>query len=458
MAKKLSGQTFVVTGTLKGYSRTEAKKEIQALGGKVTGSVSRNTDCVVVGEDAGSKADKAKQLGIKTLNEAGFKRLLGGASKKATKKKVAKKATKKKATKKADTPVKAQPADQKAATITSTELRQYVSKIKKLLTQRDYSVIDSGIELARSLDNPAVFEELLKGCTTKKGQLIRNKIFTGTGPAQPYLNHALLGMIAYAPEDCTAAVTLRQSVTRLAMVLSSTGPLAKFKNLKSLDLTGSEDLQDLDGLTNCTKLTELDLGGSESLQNVDGLTNCAKLTSLNLNDCTSLHNIDGLANCTELTSLSLGDCGSLHNIDGLANCPKLTSLWLGDCGSLQNVDGLVNSTKFTELCLQDCKFLQNIDGLANCANLKELSLYRCSSLQTVDSLANCTQLAHLDLYDCISLQNVDGLANLPKLAFLNMGVNTSPKPKPHPPTMMNHRTYVVAYQERIKKAMKSRGK
>ena len=114
MAKKLSGQTFVVTGTLEGYSRAEAKKEIEALGGKVSGSVSSNTDCVVVGADAGSKADKAKKLGIKMLNEAAFKRLLGGTKKKATKKKaakkkktgkkvakkVAKKATKKKATKK----------------------------------------------------------------------------------------------------------------------------------------------------------------------------------------------------------------------------------------------------------------------------------------------------------------------------------------------------------------------
>ena len=79
MAKKLSGQTFVVTGTLAGYSRAEAKKEIEALGGKVSGSVSANTDCVVIGADPGSKADKAKQLGIKTLNEAAFKRLLGKA-------------------------------------------------------------------------------------------------------------------------------------------------------------------------------------------------------------------------------------------------------------------------------------------------------------------------------------------------------------------------------------------
>jgi hypothetical protein len=116
MTKKLSGQTFVVTGTLEGFSRAEVKSAIEALGGKVTGSVSTNTDCVVVGADAGSKADKAMQLGIKTLNEAAFKRLLGGATKKVTKKKATKKAaekvvrkksTKKKATKKKSTTMKA---------------------------------------------------------------------------------------------------------------------------------------------------------------------------------------------------------------------------------------------------------------------------------------------------------------------------------------------------------------
>ena len=100
MVKKLSGQTFVVTGTLEGFSRAEAKKAIETLGGKVSGSVSANTDCVVVGEDPGSKADKAKQLGIKILNEAAFKGLIGGTAKKATKKAAKKKTTKKKAAKK----------------------------------------------------------------------------------------------------------------------------------------------------------------------------------------------------------------------------------------------------------------------------------------------------------------------------------------------------------------------
>ena len=77
-----------------------------------------------------------------------------------------KKVATQKATNKTDTSAKAQPADQTAgATITSAELKQHVSKIKKLLTQRDCTFIDSGIELARSLNEAAVFEELLKGCS-----------------------------------------------------------------------------------------------------------------------------------------------------------------------------------------------------------------------------------------------------------------------------------------------------
>ncbi|MGJ3246934.1 MAG: NAD-dependent DNA ligase LigA [Elainellaceae cyanobacterium] len=66
----LSGQTFVITGTLPSLKRSEAKERIEAAGGKVTSSVSKNTDYLVVGDDAGSKLDQAKSLGITQLSEA----------------------------------------------------------------------------------------------------------------------------------------------------------------------------------------------------------------------------------------------------------------------------------------------------------------------------------------------------------------------------------------------------
>ncbi|PUE33039.1 DNA ligase (NAD(+)) LigA [Limnohabitans sp. Jir61] len=68
----LAGQTFVLTGTLPTLSRDQAKDMLEALGAKVAGSVSKKTHCVVAGEEAGSKLDKAQELGIKVLDEAGL--------------------------------------------------------------------------------------------------------------------------------------------------------------------------------------------------------------------------------------------------------------------------------------------------------------------------------------------------------------------------------------------------
>jgi len=73
----LEGKVFVLTGTLPNLSREEAKARIEAAGGKVTGSVSKKTDYVVAGEDAGSKLDKAQSLGIAVIDEAALIGLLG---------------------------------------------------------------------------------------------------------------------------------------------------------------------------------------------------------------------------------------------------------------------------------------------------------------------------------------------------------------------------------------------
>jgi DNA ligase (NAD+) len=76
--RTLEGLTIVVTGSLDNYSRDSVKEAIVSRGGKPSGSVSKKTDFVVVGDNAGSKADKAEQLGVPTLDEAGFEKLLEG--------------------------------------------------------------------------------------------------------------------------------------------------------------------------------------------------------------------------------------------------------------------------------------------------------------------------------------------------------------------------------------------
>jgi DNA ligase (NAD+) len=77
-SSELAGQTFVITGTLPTLTREEAKEKIEGAGGKVSGSVSKKTNYVVAGEEAGSKLEKAQQLGVAVLDESALLRLLGG--------------------------------------------------------------------------------------------------------------------------------------------------------------------------------------------------------------------------------------------------------------------------------------------------------------------------------------------------------------------------------------------
>lgn len=75
-AGKLSGKVFVFTGALSGYTRNQAKKLVEQLGGRVASSVSKKVDYVVVGSDPGSKLEEARRLGIKTIDEATFTKMV----------------------------------------------------------------------------------------------------------------------------------------------------------------------------------------------------------------------------------------------------------------------------------------------------------------------------------------------------------------------------------------------
>ena len=75
----MAGKTLVLTGTLPSWTREEAKSRIEEAGGKVAGSVSKKTSYVVAGEEAGSKLDKARDLGVAVIGEQELAELLAGA-------------------------------------------------------------------------------------------------------------------------------------------------------------------------------------------------------------------------------------------------------------------------------------------------------------------------------------------------------------------------------------------
>jgi DNA ligase (NAD+) len=77
-SSQLEGLTFVLTGTLANLSRDDAKAKIESAGGRVSGSVSKKTNFVVAGEEAGSKLDKARELGVNVIGEAALLEMLRG--------------------------------------------------------------------------------------------------------------------------------------------------------------------------------------------------------------------------------------------------------------------------------------------------------------------------------------------------------------------------------------------
>jgi DNA ligase (NAD+) len=72
----LSGKKFVLTGTLKNYTRSQAKENLESLGATVVDSVSKNIDALIAGDEAGSKLEKARSLGVKILDEEEFEKLV----------------------------------------------------------------------------------------------------------------------------------------------------------------------------------------------------------------------------------------------------------------------------------------------------------------------------------------------------------------------------------------------
>lgn len=300
-------------------------------------------------------------------------------------------------------------------------LKSDVGAVWKLLSSREIPNVLMGLELCAALE-PDAFHTLVADVTVKGGKLVRGKRFTGTGPAQPYLDLALFGLMARAPAG-SPLPKLRAQITELDLVLlSQAHPLDGFTGLTRLSLhIGDEVTPDLTGFGPMPKLTHLKINGrrwgsSAALTSLNGLQAPA-LVEVDLS-CSRVEDISALRHSPKLAELNLSENPGLTDISGLESCaPSLTTLNLNDCKQLASVEVLKTAKKLQSLDLSDCEALTSVLPLASCQSLETLDLQRCSNLRSLEGLAKLP-VQPLKSYDGSTRFSLDGCSALTSLAHL----------------------------------------
>ena len=198
---------MIFNGDLKDNDTEEVIQRIEKLGGMVVKDINDKINLIVNGKNADKQLQKkAEKLNhVLILDEKRFIEILPAIRKKPIKRKVKSKKS-----------------------LPSTVDKKVLDNLKKLFISRDNNLIFQGLEMFRSLENAAVSKYFLDGVqysTKSDGRLVPNPIFSGTGPAQPYLNYALLGVIAYAPDDCEIANNFKSSIKFLNIETNISKPL-----------------------------------------------------------------------------------------------------------------------------------------------------------------------------------------------------------------------------------------
>lgn len=298
----------------------------------------------------------------------------------------------------------------------------------KLFSLRDESAIRQGLVLAFGLEEGP--SELLAGIEINpaSGELIRNKRFTGTGPAQPFLDAALYGLLSVAPDD-TPAAELRNSVRKIDLCLPFMVELTGFDAVTELTLRledefRASDLLDWGPFPSLQRLTiqpRKEEGGYwggnwPQLTSLDGL-NAPALTELTVTK-TDLQNCDALLQCQQLTHVDLSNNRNLTRINGLAqSIGTLSVLLLRDCVALESLAPLTGATALQEVDLYSCA-IPSVEVLGSSLNLNDLILENCSQLVSLKGLAHLTLCGKgnptYDLTGCDALTSLEGLPKLDK--------------------------------------------
>ena len=407
--KTFSRVKMIFNGSLENTDTEEFTQRIEKLGGLVVTNIDDKVNLIINGKNADQDLiQKAQELNqVLIINEARFLEIMPTPRKNPSKRTLKPKTA-----------------------IPATVDKKLLDKLKKLFISREIDLIEQGLELYRSLHNTDVANYFLDGVKytpMSLGRLIPNTIFSGTGPAQPYLNYVLLGVISYAPDDCEIANDLKSSVISLDIELSNSTTLEGFINLESLVLKDSDSLlKEIDGLSSLNKLKHFEINsegyyGNSSLQNnlksLRSLLNkTLDMTSLDLSDFSALEDLEGIQSMTKLKTLDISDCSSLKNVDVLKNLHYLEDVKFDNVNlnSLENV-------KFTgtELDLWAMDALKNLDGVQNMHQLESITI-SIDNIFDITALKGIKSLKKIFVERCDNLLSLSGIESLPSLEELHI--------------------------------------
>ena len=362
----------------------------------------------------------------------------------------------------------------------TSEDKKTISKIKKLLVARDLEQVNLGLELLRSLGKTEVYETLLFDCKISMQEnftpsyrdsedgklLIRNKMFTGTKAGQPFLDYALLNLIADAPTGAKVDDSIdKKNITFLDLKLFNLDfgystnieqflSFNKFFNLESLviDLgklsikTDKDNGVDLQQVFKNNKISNLSVKGVRG--NLDWFENLQNLKKLDISFSSELadkdlKNFEYLKNIEELKFNST----YFKNLDFLDMCKKIKkfNLSLGyntynsNAVKQENINFLANLPELEYFELNGDNSELDKSGLYNCKKLKHLSipissdtdlsvLKKCESLESLNFISNSNYSSNsfdvtARIYELNGLKNLKNLKELSLDSFNFFGID-----------------------------------
>ena len=342
----------------------------------------------------------------------------------------------------------------------SSEEKNTISKIKKFLIERNFDKIDFGLELLISLNNVKLFETLLQGCKIELSQdawekcnkLRTNDFFTGTGPAQPFLNYALFCIIANAPEKAKIDKSIvRKNMTSIDLKVFFSEydlpnkflPIEKFSALSKLKMDLNifkVDYNVVDKKFNRddwfvnNNITHLELSNTSG--SLKWFKNFSHLKSLKFGfgyygyPIEDIDSFEYLENIEELYLNNINQYErTFKNIDFLKNCKKIKKfhLEIDNRYSLENIDVIINFIELEEINMNGISSELNLEALLSCKKLKKISLRSADKIDLDCMLIkNCESLEKLELYGfkpfdiygrVSEIGGLKGLLNLNKISF-----------------------------------------